>query len=259
MKLWLNGVLHDAGTACIDPTDRGLLLGDGVFETVRASGTLPHHLPRHLARLRAGATVLGIAVPWTDDQIAEAAAAILPAQDGSAVRITLTRGPASRGLLPPAGTAPTLLLTAAALAPSPPPAHLVIATITRRNEHSPLSRIKSLNYLDSILARQEAARRGADDAVLLNTAGLVAEATAGNVFVLHGETWSTPPVEDGALPGIVRALLLESGRAVVARLSVARLLSADAVCLTSALGVREVFSVEGASKHGALPQTPLGS
>ncbi len=238
--LWLNGHLLPTHEARIHPTDRGLLLGDGVFETLR--GTT--HFTRHLARLRNGAAILGIAIPWTDADIAAAATAVLAGRD-AALRITLSRGPGPRGLVAPAGTTPTLLLAASPLPPPPPPAHVIIARTTRRNEHSPLARIKSLNYLDSILARQEAATAGADDAILLNTAGQVCEATAANLFVRHATTWTTPPVADGALPGITRALLLEAGFATEATLTPARLLTADAAFLASSLGLRGVASVDG--------------
>ncbi len=203
---WLNGRLLPPEQARLDPADRGFLLGDGVFETLRATA----HLDRHLARLREGAATLGIALPWPNPEIAAAATAVLGGRD-AALRITLSRGPAPRGLLAPAGTQPTLLITAGPLPPPLPPARLIVARTTRRNEHSPLARIKSLNYLDSIIARQEAEAAGADDALLCNTAGRIAEATAANVFVRHGRAWTTPPVADGALPGIARALLLEFG------------------------------------------------
>ncbi len=238
--LWLNGHLLPNQEARIDPADRGFLLGDGVFETLR--GTT--HLGRHLARLRAGATVLGIPQPWSDADILQAATAVLAGQD-AALRITLTRGPAPRGLLPSAGTQPTLLITASPLPPAPAPAHAIIARTTRRNEHSPLATIKSLNYLDSIVARREAATAGADEAILLNTAGVVAEATAANLFVLHNTAWTTPPVSDGALPGITRALLLEAGFATEASLTPERLATAGAAFLSSSLGLRSVYSVNG--------------
>ena len=240
--LWLNGHLLPTAEARIDPTDRGLLLGDGVFETLRNTS----HLARHLARLRGSATVLGIALPWTDAEIAHAAEAVWAGQL-AVLRITLTRGPAPRGLLAPPGTPPTLLITAASLPPPLQPARAIIARTTRRNEHSPLARIKSLNYLDSILARQEAAAAGADEAILLNTADQVAEASAANLFVRHAGIWTTPPVTDGALPGIARALLLESGFATEASLSPERLLAAEAAFLSTSLALRDLASVDAQS------------
>ena len=182
--------------------------------------------------------------------------AVLAGQDAAFAHHAVPR-PAPRGLLAPAGTQPTLLLAAAPLPPPAEPAHAIIARTTRRNEHSPLARIKSLNYLDSILARQEAAAAGADDAILLNTVGQVAEATAANLFVLHGQAWTTPPVAAGALPGITRARLLESGFACEADLTPERLLMADAAFLSSSLGLRGLASLEGRvfRKHGLCRKT----
>ncbi len=132
------------------------------------------------------------------------------------------------------------------MAPPPPPARLIIARVTRRNEFSPLAGVKSLNYLDNILARQEAAARGVDDAVLLNTRERVAETTIANLFaVLEGEIL-TPPLRDGALPGIMRAEVLRAG-AQEGTLTPANLTGAREIFLTSSLGIRSVAALEGQS------------
>ncbi len=247
MTCWLNGALLPRDAAAIAPDDRGFTLGDGLFETVRVAAGRPTHLPRHLHRLRAGAALLGIPVPWDDDVLHAAFAGTIGAnavQDGSA-RLTLSRGPASRGLLPPDTSRPTGLVTAAGASSPAGPAHAILCTTTRRNECSPLSRIKSLNYLDGVLARIEADRRGAGDALLLNTQGLLAEASAANLLVLCGGRLLTPPVADGALPGIRRALLIERCGASEASLPPEALLRANAVFLSSSLGLRVVASLDG--------------
>jgi len=246
MTVWWNGALMEDGAARIDPADRGFTLGDGLFETLRVADGAPRHLARHLARLRAGSERLDLPVPWTDAALGAAMAALLAAtgcRTGS-LRLTLTRGPAARGVLPPAVAAPSLLLTCGGLPPDGP-VRAVVATVTRRNEHSPLSRLKSLNYLDAILARQEAARRGADDALLLNTAGRLAEATAANLFVRHGDRLLTPPVTEGALPGIGRALVLERHPAEECPLTLDDLGRADEAFLTNSLGLRPLVAVDG--------------
>ncbi|WP_404324525.1 aminotransferase class IV [Azospirillum doebereinerae] len=246
MTVWLNGTLAEGGAARIDPADRGFTLGDGLFETLRVAAGAPLHLDRHLARLRAGGELLDLAVPWTDTALGAAMAALLAAtgcRTGS-LRLTLTRGPAARGVLPPAVTTPSLLLTCGGLPPDGP-VRAVVATVTRRNEHSPLSRLKTLNYLDAILARQEAARRGADDALLLNTAGRLAEATAANLFVRHGDRVATPPVEEGGLPGIGRALILERHAVEERPLTLDDLARADEAFLTNSLGLRPLVAVDG--------------
>ncbi len=252
-KLWLNGALLDATAAHINPTDRGFTLGDGVFETIRIESGHPAHFDRHMARLQHGAGVLGIEIPFTRAELLQAITEVAGAQSISeaAARLTLTRGPAPRGVLPVAPPRPTLLITAAPLPAALPPAHLITARCTRRNETSPLSRIKSLNYGDSILARQEAAARGADDALLLNTQGFLAEATAANVFLSIAGQLITPPIPDGALPGIRRALLLESGTPVERRITAADLARAQSGFLANALGLRQIASVDGRALLGA--------
>ncbi|HYE50045.1 MAG TPA: aminotransferase class IV [Azospirillaceae bacterium] len=250
--LWLDGALVPAADARIDPADRGLLLGDGLFETMRVEAGAPLRLEAHLRRLREGARLLGLPVPRTDEALADAVAAVVRANGlaDAAVRLTLTAGAGPRGLLRPDPCRPTLMLAAAPLPPPPGPARLVIAAVTRRNEHSPLSRVKSLNYLDGVLAREEAKARGADDAVLLNTAGRVAEATAANLFAVVDGTLVTPPLSDGVLPGTMRAEIIRTRGAVERSLDVADLRRATEVFLTSALSIRQVLDVAAADAKG---------
>ena len=246
MTFWLNGRLLEDGTAAIDPGDRGFTLGDGLFETIRASGGSACHLDRHFARLRRGAAVLDLPVPWADEAIAEAIAEVLAANrlTDAAIRVTLSRGPGARGVPPPAQPTPTLLITAAAAAPAGP-AVAIIATVTRRNQASPLSQIKSLNYLDNILARLEAARLGANEALLLNTVGRVVESSAANLFVVLDGVLTTPPIEDGPLPGIMRGLLIERCGAVERSLTPDLLFAAESAFLSSSLGLRPLVMVNG--------------
>ncbi|WP_246472488.1 aminotransferase class IV [Azospirillum tabaci] len=245
--VWLNGRLLPAEEARIDPADRGFTLGDGLFETIRVSGGTARHLDRHLARLGGSAALLGLPLPRGAAALADAAEALIAAEGRAegVLRVTLTRGTGARGVLPPADAVPTLLMT---LAPAPPPGgpvEAVIARTTRRNEHSPLSRVKSLNYLDSILARQEAATRGAGEALLLNSAGRLAESSVANLFIVRGGRLLTPPVAEGALPGIRRALILEWGDAEEAPVSVDELLGAEEAFLTNSLGLRPLLRVDG--------------
>lgn len=244
MIVWLNGALVAADDARIAPGDRGFTLGDGLFETLAVRAGTISRLPAHLARLTAGAQVLGLPLPAFD--LPRIAAALLPANglSDAVLRLTITRGIGPRGVLPPAEPAPTLLVTAAPLAAPADPAQVVVATVTRRNEHSPLSRIKSLNYLDNILARQEAHGHGADDALLLNTQGRVAESTVANVFLVLDGTLVTPPLGEGALPGVMRAEVLAHG-AAERPVSVADLRAASEIFLSSSLGLRSVAGLAG--------------
>ncbi len=244
--VWLGGRLQGAADATISPADRGFTLADGVFETIRIRGGRPAHLARHLLRLRGAAGRLGLPVPATDAAFGDALAAICAANgvaEGTA-RVTLTRGPAPRGLARPEHPEPTLLVTAAAGAPPEHALHAVTAQGTRRNEFSPLSGIKSLNYGDSLLARQEAVDQGADEAVLLNTAGRLAEYAVANLVLLWQGRLLTPPVGDGALPGIMRGLLIERCGVVEAPIDPGHPL--DALFATSSLGVRSIARLDGA-------------
>ena len=245
--VWLNGTLVAAGEARIDPTDRGFTLGDGIFETIRAEGGAPLHWDRHYVRLRHGARVLGIPLQATETELAEALARVLAANKTAtaALRLTLTRGPAPRGVLPPARANPTLLISTGPLPGREMPARLMIADRIRRNEFSPLSTIKSLNYADNILARQWAAQAGFDDALLLNTEGILAEATAANIFLYIGDRWRTPAIRHGALPGIARALLLETGKAVEAPITPTDIARAEAALLVNSLTRRPVSEIAG--------------
>jgi branched-chain amino acid aminotransferase len=186
---------------------------------------------------------LGINVPWPDDILRRALGEVAQGAD-CVLRLTLTRGPMARGILP-AGIPglETVLITAGTLPRPLPPARLIVAASTRRNEFSPLSRIKSLNYGDGILARQEAAAAGADDAFLLNTQGDLAEATASSVVLVLDGGLVTPRVEDGALPGIARGRLLTARVVREARISADDVGRVEGAVLINALGWRRVVCI----------------
>jgi len=147
-------------------------------------------------------------------------------------------------VLPPAAPSPTVLIAGHAGLPPQSPVALVVARSTCRNQASPLSRVKSLNYLDAVLARREAAERGADDAVMLNTAGRVAETSIANLFARIDGAWATPPVAEGSLPGIMRAEVAARLGAAERPLTVEGLRRADTLLLTNALSIRVVARLE---------------
>ncbi len=245
--LWLDGSLLPAAEARIVTSDRGFTLGDGLFETIKARNGRPLRWARHLARLEAGAAILGIPIGWPGDSLQAAMESVLAANhlDAAVLRLTLSRGPGERGLLPPGRAQPTLLIAATPLPPPAKPARAVIAETVRRNAHSPLARIKSLSYLDSVLARMEAARRGADDALLLNGAGRLAEATTANLFLAIDDKLLTPPVAEGALPGTMRGELMGMAPIEERPIEAAELEKASELFLSSSLGLRPVASVAG--------------
>ncbi|AHI27083.1 aminotransferase class IV [Komagataeibacter xylinus E25] len=252
LPIWLNGRILPAGGAYVDTADRGFLLGDGVFETMRVAGGQVRHLDRHMNRLAQGAAAIMLPPP-DRTAITAGIAALLGAcgvETGS-LRLTCTRGVGPRGLLPPAQVTPTVLLTAASGLPPATPVRLVTAS-HRRDAASILSRIKSLNYLPSILARMEAAEQGADDAVLLNHAGFVAETSASTLVACLGGQLVTPPVSDGALPGTARGVLVDAGIVREDRISPAQLRMATAAFTLNSLSVRQVVAWDGI----AIPRRP---
>jgi branched-chain amino acid aminotransferase len=210
----LNGKLVDAAAARIEPADRGLLLGDGLFETLRVYDGRAFRLDRHLARLAASAELLDLPLPAAG-KIAAAVGETLAANGHrrASLRITLTRGPGPRGLLPPAEVSPTLMIASYALGDTGPASFSACLVGIRRNEHSPLSRIKSLAYLDNVLALREAAAAGCDEALLLNTAGRPAAGSRSNLFLVLAGVLVTPPASEGLLPGIARETIVELAKA----------------------------------------------
>jgi branched-chain amino acid aminotransferase len=244
MKLFLGTGLVEEADATVSPFDRGFTLGDGLFETLRVKKNKVLRAEAHLARLASGAGVLGMPLPSLDLASVLAQTADANGLRDGVLRLTLTRGTGPRGVLPPAEPKPTLVITAAPLSPPLPAARLVIAQGTRRNDRSPLAQVKSLNYLDGVLARQEAARRGADDAILLNTRDGVAETSIANLFAIIDGVLVTPPLSEGVLPGVMRAEVIAAG-AQKRPLTVDDLASAEEILLTSALGIRSVASLEG--------------
>lgn len=247
MKVWRNGEIVESAAA-IDAHDRGVLLGDGLFETLAVIERMPLRLARHLSRLRQGADALAIPLPHGGAGISDAVTALLEAEnvDEGSVRITLLRGPGPRGVLPPLDVSPTLVISAfAGKVGMAEPVRMMVAATTRRNEFSPLSEIKSTNYLDSIIAVREARASGADDAVMLNTMGHVAEAAWANIFCRKGDVLATPPVGDGALAGIMRACVMEYETVREKSLVADDLYAADEIFLTSSLSIRPVVEIDG--------------
>ncbi len=255
MTVWLNGTLCESDKANIDVRDRGFLLGDGVFETFCAVDGLLVDGDLHFARLRQGAEFLGIPLKTRVEELREACMHVLLVNDLKAararVRLTATRGSGPPGLLPPKNAAATILITAEAAAEPPLEISLTTSSV-RRNEHSKLTRFKTLNYLDNILARREAPDAG--EVVMINTAGNVACASAANAFVIENGRLITPPVRDGALPGIARRRLMTLAplcglQPIEETIAPARLAAADEIVLTNSLiGVCPVTSIDGQTR-----------
>jgi branched-chain amino acid aminotransferase len=250
----VDGVVHEGRIARFDYGDRGLTLGDGLFETMTVIAGAVYRLADHLDRMAAGLTILGFAVERERLEADVAAMAAWAPADGGVLRLTVTRGPGARGLAPPDDPTPTVVVSLAPLESGlmMQPVRLAVSSI-RRNDRSPLSRLKSLGYLDNVLALAEARARGAGDALMLNTSERVACASAANVFRIAGDRLETPPIVDGVLPGIVRtrvlALAPDAGLVPVERSLTERdLEEADAVFLTNSVRLlRPVTEIDGAT------------
>ena len=247
MIVFLNNHIIDEKAAHIAPSDRGFTLGDGVFDTLLCVDGKPQQAREHFTRLLAHAAFLRIKHEQTPEVLEQAALTLLKKNrflgGRHALRTMVTRGQGERGLTPPELAVPTTFMRASPV-PDPaalPPVHAVFALTTRRNEHSPFSRIKSLQYGDNMLALLEAQHNGANEALMLNTEGHVVCATTSNVFILEEGRVLTPPLSDGALDGITRAFVMHNIPVKEHSLSMERLLSADGVYLTNSInGIRPV-------------------
>lgn len=228
--------------------DRGFLLGDGLFETVLFKAGKPVLWEQHIARLIRGCETIGLPVPDGRRLESEARRAVADRRLGSAraaVRLTWTAGSGGRGLGRPEPTIPRLVASAAA-SPRPVAPAVVVVSSIRRNARSPSARLKSLGYLDNVLARREAEAAGADEALLLNTAGHAACASAANLFWITDGRIYTPSLGCGVLNGVVRNQVIGSAPVEEVRANLDTLLKAEAAFLTSSLiGVRMVKVLAG--------------
>jgi len=213
---WIDGRIVPSGEARIPVTDHGLLYGDGIFEGIRVFGARVFRLDRHLARFAAGARAIGLSIPGgvaaVREIVLETARAY--ASPEAYIRLLATRGEGELGVDPTTCSSPRLLCLVGRVRLYPEAKirsgiDLVTAS-TRRPPPDVLDpRIKSLNYLNNVLAKLEARRRGADEALLLNAAGAIAETSVANIFALRDGVLLTPPGSDGALEGITRGTVLE--------------------------------------------------
>lgn len=224
----------------INPQDRGLLLGDGVFETIMVLNHVALWRLQHVARMQAAANELGIGF---DRTMVNAAIDQHLRAGPHALRLTLTRGAAPRGLASDGGD-PTLLAHADPFDVGLMfrPVSLVTSRI-RRNETAPSSRLKTLSYIDNIAAAREAAPH---EALMLNTSGHVASAHIANIFMLKDGALITPSLDQAILPGIMRQVLLDAFPHQERALAPAELFTADAVFLTNSLRfIRPVTMLDG--------------
>lgn len=252
-EIWLNGAICEADKAGLNVHERGFLLGEAAFETMRWSAGAIRRWPRHRARLEGGLDFLGLPRPDLD-RIEHAAAALADALDiaEGVLRLTVAGGGEGQGVVRHPQGAPTVLLT---LRPRPePPASLHLAVLEGvRRGGLPSERFKLAGYADNIAARRLAAAQGADMAVMLGPdGGTPACADSANLFLMSaGGGVFTPPVSAGALPGTTRAAILAASQAsglLIEEAGKGRPSFQDAVaaCVTNAvIGVVPVASIDG--------------
>jgi len=211
--IWVNGEFRDANAACVSVFDHGLLYGDGIFEGIRAYNGRVFRLERHIERLFDSAKAIRLDIPYTADQVC---AIVVDAcrrnntTDGY-IRLVVTRGRGDLGIDPrkcPRAEMFVIVKPSIAVYDAPAKGVRVITSTIRRNSPQTLSpSIKSLNYLNNILARIEANDRGADEALMLDLDGYVAEATVDNFFIVTDRALVTPPTATN-LKGVTRETLL---------------------------------------------------
>lgn len=243
--VYYNGVFAPENSVFISPFNRGLLYGDGLFETLRAYRGRIFRLEQHLKRLAEGARVLRIESCLAAGDIERAVYDLLNRNQLSdaSIRITLFRGDGD-GPEPQNDLKPLILIAARPFdkyyeGDYAQGFRVHIASM-RRNIYSPLSRIKSINYLENILGRLEARDNNAQEALFLNSSGWVAEGATANIFMIKDKRIITPPTDAGILPGITRAAVLEiagsNGRETAEEaFSPEELLRADEAFLTNSL------------------------
>ncbi len=224
--VWVDGDLLPAADRHLSAFDRGFQLGDGIFETLRATGGRPTELAEHMARLHRSAQGLDIGLPGDLGQRVAAGIGALLASDGldgpdadASIRITVSRGPfRTRGVLPPDEVVPaTVVIQAWRVAPVPD-AHLerglhLVASAVRRDPHNPLATFKTTSRAEYVYARLEARRAGADDALFLTIDDHLSEGTSANIFLVRSAggralELATPALDCAILPGTTRSWLL---------------------------------------------------
>ena len=219
MKIWLDGKLVDESEAKISVFDHGLLYGDGIFEGIRFYNGRVFRLEEHIHRLFDSAKAILLKMPWTQEEVCKFTCETVAAnglRDGY-IRLVVTRGAGELGLNPYLCPMPSMFIIASTIKLYPEEHYqnglAIITCATRRPAPGALMpQVKSLNYLNNIMAKVEAIQGGALEAVMLNEQGYVAECTGDNVFVVRDGRIVTPPIAAGALAGVTRAVVFELAR-----------------------------------------------
>jgi branched-chain amino acid aminotransferase len=219
-KIWINGKFYDKADAKISVYDHGLLYGDGVFEGIRVYAGKVFRLKEHIERLYDSARAIYLEIPLGPEQMAEAVEATVRAnakQEGY-IRLVVTRGAGSLGLDPRKTSDPQVIIIVDDIVMYPQELYengmeIVTASSIRNHPNAVNPRIKSLNYLNNIMAKVEGVRAGCHEALMLNIKGEVAECTGDNIFLVKHGVLKTPPLDAGILEGVTRNAVMELARA----------------------------------------------
>ncbi len=219
LKIWINGKLFDKENAKISVYDHGLLYGDGVFEGIRAYSGKVFRLEGHLVRLWNSAKAICLTIPISLAEMEKAIYETLAANElkDAYIRLVVTRGAGSLGLDPNRTSDPQVIIITDKIVMYPAEYYenglAIITASTIRNHPAALSpRIKSLNYLNNIMAKLEGLQAGCEEALMLNHKGEVAECTGDNIFLVRGGEVLTPPIDAGILEGVTRDAVIEIAR-----------------------------------------------
>ncbi len=213
LAVWVDGKLHDPADPHFRADDHGIVVGDGVFETLLVipgpAGPTAFAISRHLRRLKTSADAMGLALTHSDDELRNAIAVCLTAApDAGVARITVTSGVGPLSSKRGGGATRTAVMVSA---PPPPtePATAVVTASGRRNERGLMVGIKSTSYAENVLALRAAHEQGASEAIFVDTQGRVSEGTGTNIFWVADGALYTPSFDTGCLAGITRELILE--------------------------------------------------
>lgn len=248
--------------------DRGLLLAEGIFETVLVLDGRPRLLNRHLARWQTGAALLGMDPPppparvetLIEEAIVRSGIADNSGIGNGALRLNWSRGSpgaaGARGLAIPPGCRHRFWLQLSPAVPCFEPVRVIVSPTEIRSATSLLSRVKTFAYGSAIQARRQAAAAGAGDALLRSSDGGLCCATSANLLVLRGGGWCTPPLSSGCLPGVMRARALELGLAQEGVIELADLAASSGALLLNSLGCRPISHLEGTALRWQLDDQP---
>jgi branched-chain amino acid aminotransferase len=219
-RVWINGKLFDKADAKVSVYDHGLLYGDGVFEGIRVYAGKVFRLREHIDRLYESALAIQLEIPMSREAMCDAVVATVKANDKHEgyIRLVITRGPGSLGIDPRRCDEPQVIIIVDDISLYPAEVYekgmeVITASIIRNHPNALNPRIKSLNYLNNILAKMEATRAGCQEAVMLNHVGEVSECTGDNIFIVKRGVVKTPPSTAGILEGVTRNAVIELAKA----------------------------------------------